>query len=109
MGLAESSGGHPFDRHVFELWLRSAQGRRLLEAEQSELGRTLPELFGRHLLQIGSWGRGTKLISASQMLHSAVLGTVRGFDEQALAQPEHLPLMTKSVDAILLPHSLEFV
>src|SRR2546425_987337 len=109
MGVAERSGGRPFDRHIFELWLRSARGRRLLEVEEAELARTLPELFGRHLLQIGSWGRGTRLLAASQMLHSAVLGTVRGFDEQALTQPEHLPLMAKSVDAVLLPHSLEFV
>jgi SAM-dependent methyltransferase len=109
MGVAERSGGRPFDRHIFELWLRSARGKRLFELEERELARTLPELFGRHLLQIGSWGRGTRLLSASQMLHSAVLGTVRGFDEQALAQPEYLPVMAKSVDAVLLPHCLEFV
>src|SRR5258705_13490193 len=109
MSIRERAGGRPFDRHIFELWLRSARGKRLFELEERELARTLPELFGRHLLQIGSWSRGTRLLCASQMLHSAVLGTVRGFDEQALAQPEHLPGMTKSVDAVLLPHCLEFV
>jgi SAM-dependent methyltransferase len=106
--LRERVGGRPFDRHSFELWVRSARGKHLFEVEEQELARTLPEFFGRHLLQIGSWGRGARLLTASQMLHSAVLGTVRGFDEQALAEPEHLPLMTKSVDAVLLPHCLEF-
>src|SRR5258705_13039820 len=100
MSKRERSLGRPFDRHIFELWLRSATGRRLLDLEEREVARTLPELFGRHLLQIGSWGRGTRLLTAGQMLHSAVLGTVRGFDEQALAEPEQLPLMAKSVDAI---------
>jgi SAM-dependent methyltransferase len=80
----------------------------LLELEEQELARLLPELFGRHILQVGSWGRGTSLLAASQMLHSAVLGTVRGFDAQALAVPDQLPVLAKSVDAVLLPHSLEF-
>ncbi|HZP11603.1 MAG TPA: methyltransferase domain-containing protein [Nevskiaceae bacterium] len=109
MKVRERWGGQPFDRHALELWQRSTPGRRLLELEEAELARTMPELFGRHFLQIGSWGRGNRLIGASQMLHSAVLGTVRGFDEQALAEPEHLPVMAKSVDAVLLPHCLEFV
>jgi SAM-dependent methyltransferase len=102
------SGGRPFDRHALELWLRSPRGRRLLEMEQHELARVIPDLFGRHLLQIGSWGRGGNLLAASAMLHSAVLGTVSGFDAQALIQPEYLPVMAKSVDAALLAHSLEF-
>jgi SAM-dependent methyltransferase len=109
MSTRDRPRGRPFDRHNFELWLRSATGRRLLELEEREVARTLPEVFGRHLLQIGSWGRGTRLLASSQMLHSAVIGTVRGFDEQAVAEPEQLPVMAKSVDAILLPHSLEFV
>ena len=108
MSAAEKTGGRPFDRHALELWLRSPRGNRLLSVEEHELARALPELFGRHLLQIGSWGRGTRLLAASQMLHSAVLGTVRGFDAQALAVPEHVPVLNKSVDAVLLPHSLEF-
>jgi SAM-dependent methyltransferase len=109
MTMRERWGGQPFDRHALELWLRSARGRRLIELEEAELARTMPELFGRHFLQIGSWGHGNRLIASSQMLHNAVLGTVRGFEEQALAAPEHLPVMAKSVDAVLLPHCLEFV
>lgn len=101
-------GGRPFDRFALELWLRSPRGRRLLDLEQSELGRVLPDLFGRHLLQVGSWGRGASLIAASQMLHSAVLGTVSGFDAEALAEPDALPLPNKTVDAVVLPHVIEF-
>lgn len=101
-------GGRPFDRYALELWLRSPRGQRLLELEQAELARVLPDLFGRHLLQIGSWGRGTALISAGQMLHSAVLGTVSGFEAQALTTPEQLPLLNKCVDAVVLPHVMEY-
>lgn len=101
-------GALPLTRHNLELWLRSPRGRRLLALEERELRRVLPDLFGRHLLQVGSWGRGDSLLAASEMLHRAVLGTVPDFGAAALSEPERLPVLDKSVDAVLLPHCLEF-
>jgi SAM-dependent methyltransferase len=101
-------GGRPFNRHTLELWLRSPRGRRLLQLEEREIRRLLPDVFGRHVLQIGSWGRGGELLASSETLHSAVLGTVSALGAQALTEPEHLPVLAKSVDAVLLPHTLEF-
>jgi len=101
-------GGAPFNRHALELWLRSPRGRRLLALEERELKRVLPDLFGRHVLQIGSWGRGEQLLETSEMLHRAVLGTVPDLGAQALAEPERLPIQERSVDAMVLPHCLEF-
>lgn len=101
-------GGRPFNRYTLELWLRSKRGRAMLALEERELRRVLPDLFGRHVLQIGSWGRGDRLLESSEMLHRAVLGTVQNFGAQALVQPERLPLAEKSVDAVVLPHALEF-
>lgn len=104
----EQRSGRPFSRQALDLWLASARGRRLLELEAGEVQRVLPDIFGRHLLQVGSWGRDGALLRAGETLHSAVLGTVGGFGAQALVEPERLPVMAKSVDAVLLPHTLEF-
>lgn len=101
-------GGAPFNRYTLELWLRSPRGRRLLALEGRELKRVLPDLFGRHVLQVGNWGRGEQLLEASEMLHRAVFGTVAGLGAQAVAAPERLPVAERSVDAVVLPHSLEF-
>jgi SAM-dependent methyltransferase len=101
-------GGVPLTRHTLELWLRSPRGRRLLALEERELKRVLPDLFGRHVLQIGSWGRGDRLLQSSEMLHRAVIGTVPDAGAAALSDPERLPFAEKSVDAVLLPHCLEF-
>ena len=103
-----SGGGQPFNRYALELWLRSPRGRQLLALEERELRRVLPDLFGRHVLQVGSWGRGDRLLQSSEMLHRAVLGTAPDFGAQALAEPERLPIPEKSVDAVVLPHALEF-
>lgn len=106
--VTRRQGGVPFSRHTLELWLRSPRGRRLLGLEERELKRVLPDLFGRHVLQIGNWGRGEQLLEASEMLHRAVVGTVPDLGAQALAEPERLPILDKSVDAVVLPHCLEF-
>ena len=101
-------GGQPFSRYTLQLWQRSPRGRRLLALEERELRRVLPDIFGRHILQVGNWGRGQRLLSAADMLHRAVLGTVGELDAQSLVQPERLPVLDRSVDAVLLPHTLEF-
>ena len=106
--VARRRGGAPFSRHALELWLRSPRGRRLLQLEERELKRVLPDQFGRHVLQVGSWGRGEQLLEASEMLHRAVLGTVPDLGAGAIAEPERLPVGDKAVDAVVLPHCLEF-
>lgn len=102
-------GGRPFSRYALALWVRAPRGRKLLKLEEEEVRRVLPEVFGRHVVQIGSWGLGDELLASSETLHRAVFGTVAELGAQALAEPERLPIQTKSVDAVLLPHTLEFV
>lgn len=80
----------------------------MIELERRELGRVLPEVFGRHLLQVGSWGSGEELITSAETLHRAVLGTVGECGAGALTEVERLPIAEKSVDALVLPHTLEF-
>lgn len=101
-------GGQAFGRYALALWLRSPRGRRMLAAEEAEMKRVLPDLFGRTILQVGNWGRGTRLIDSAEMLHHAVIGTLGTLGAQGVAVPEALPVLDKSVDAVLLPHTLEF-
>ncbi len=101
-------GGRPLSRQALDLWLGSPRGREQLALEQRELGRVLPEIFGRHVLQIGSWGRGNQMIEGAETLHQAVLGTVNDFGAAALTETERLPIAAKTVDAVVLPHTLEF-
>lgn len=101
-------GSRPFNRYALELWLRSPRGRQVQALEERELRKVLPDLFGRYVLQVGSWGRGDRLLQSSEMPHRAVLGTAPDFGAQALAEPERLPVPNQSVDAVVLPHTLEF-
>lgn len=92
-----------------QLWAESPHGRRLTALERSEVSRQLPDLFGRHFLQIGHWGGEGDWLSGSEMLHRAVLVLGKQSGAQARVDARQLPLAAKSVDAVLLPHTLESV
>ncbi|MGC1951626.1 MAG: methyltransferase domain-containing protein [Gammaproteobacteria bacterium] len=75
------------------------------------LNEILPNLFGYHLLQVGSIANAD-LLSSSRILHRVLVGV----DEQTAqcpysylrGSPEALPIASDSVDVLLLPHTLEY-
>jgi SAM-dependent methyltransferase len=90
-------------------WWASPLGSALIAAESQLLGEALDDVFGWELLQIGAWGLGRELLSGARTRHQAVLappGLSAGADIRA--RPTQLPIISDSIDAILLPHILEF-
>jgi SAM-dependent methyltransferase len=89
-------------------WLTSAIGRQLLAAEAEMLGSMLDDVFGLELLQLGSWGASRDLLSASRIRRQTVIADTRRNDVDVVASLCALPVQTASIDAVLLPHTLEF-
>ena len=89
-------------------WAAAPRGRKLTAIERAEIARLLPDLFGRHFLQIGVWGDEGDWLASAAMPHRAVLAMGPQAGAQARIDALRLPLLSKSVDAILLPHTLEF-
>jgi SAM-dependent methyltransferase len=89
-------------------WLSSAIGQQLLSAEAELLGGMLDDVFGLELLQLGSWGAGRELLSASRIRRQTVIAESRQRDVDVVAALGALPVQTASIDAVLLPHTLEF-
>ena len=98
-------GGQPYTRSQLEQWQVSPRAQRLQALEARELALVLPEVFGRHVVQLGNWGAGEQLIESAATLHRAVGGSLGGALQ---LDPESLPFAAKSVDALVLPHTLEF-
>jgi SAM-dependent methyltransferase len=90
-------------------WWESPLGRALLAAESELIGEALEDVFGWELLQIGAWGAGRELLSGARTRHQAILSTA-GLSSSAdiRARPTQLPIISDSIDAVLLPHILEF-
>lgn len=94
-------------------WYAQGLGQWLLENEQQQLDRILPNLFGYHLIQVGHMV-DADLLYSSRISHRVVVDSEIRDQEAAtagptlLGRPDALPLQRDSVDVVVLPHILEF-
>jgi SAM-dependent methyltransferase len=99
-----------FDRDAaLSAWWQGSLGRSLLAAESELLGEALEDVFGWELLQIGAWGGARELLACSRTRNQTIVaapGLSSGAD--ILGRPSQLPVGSDSIDAVLLPHTLEF-
>nr|VFK47196.1 MAG: Methyltransferase domain-containing protein [Candidatus Kentron sp. TC]VFK47479.1 MAG: Methyltransferase domain-containing protein [Candidatus Kentron sp. TC] len=82
-----------------------------MDMEVRLVGDSLGSLFGYHLLQVGRLG-DADLLTHSRIPHCFIVETdgdrvVPGYP-CLWAEPEALPIASDSIDAIILPHVLEF-
>jgi len=83
----------------------------LLQAEAQLLRGLLDDVFGLELLQLGTWGASRELLSTCRTRRQTVIAPSRdcsGCEVDVLAELSALPVQSASVDAVLLPHTLEF-
>lgn len=88
-------------------WLYTPMGRSLLAQEALQAGLLLERVFGDQILQIGSWGPADLFLRQARTQYSALLSEDSLPGMEALVSPLRLPVLTDSVDAVILPHTLE--
>ena len=90
-------------------WWDSPAGRALIAAETLIVAEALDDVFGWECLQVGAWGEGRQLLGACRTRHRAILARP-GLSCAAdiLGRPSQLPVLGDSIDAVLMPHTLEF-
>lgn len=92
-------------------WYREGAGVRLIEAERNELSNILPRLYGYHLVLLGDPGLAS-LVYSSLISHRIVVNPryTSANDISGLQGAlEALPLLSDSVDVVVLSHTLEQV
>lgn len=95
----------------FDQWYRSALGQELAEQERACLERMLGDTFGYYLLQVGGSTGFAEAIRTSRIRQRILLPdqiVPQTLGPQVVASPGRLPIAADSVDAVLLPHTLEF-
>lgn len=89
-------------------WLASPLGRQLVAAESTLLRGLLDEVFGLELLQLGSWGASRELLAGSRIRRQTIIAEQPGEAVDMVSRLDTLPIQTATIDAVLLPHTLEF-
>lgn len=90
-------------------WWESPAGRALVAAEALVVGEALENVFGWECLQIGAWGENQQVLAGCRTRHRSVLGPP-GMSPFAdiLGRASQLPVAGDSLDAVVMPHTLEF-
>ena len=88
-------------------WLNTPLGKRFLAEEQRLVRRALEQVFGEQFLQIGSWGVGDSFTPFARTQRTVLVDWRPETAAQVLSDTHALAVATDSVDAVLLPHSLE--
>jgi SAM-dependent methyltransferase len=93
-------------------WLRSALGQRVYTLERKLAAEALAQVFGWQLLQIGLWGDDDGLLAEGRTQRKAVLawhGSRPGERPAPIrSRTDALAIASDSVDAVVLPHTLEY-
>jgi len=90
-------------------WFAGPLGDRVLREEAALARLALEDVFGFELLQVGAWGPSRHLLESARTQHMSLLAPDLGPGVTLQAQLESLPFASDSIDAILLPHTLELV
>lgn len=98
-------------RGELHAWLAGETGRCLLDGAVTLVGRRVPDLFGYHIVQVGSLF-GHDLMLGSRIQNRVVVQlpgepTPSG-PPAVLGRAAELPIESDSVDVVILPYVLEF-
>ena len=92
-------------------WFDQQPGQGFLEQESACLNELIPKLFGYYLVQLGMAGSLDGVLDECRIGSCLVLAansTVDHIRVNAQVDLQRLPIATDSVDAVLVPHTLDF-
>jgi SAM-dependent methyltransferase len=88
--------------------LAQPPGRALLEAERDAVADALECVFGVQCLQVGAWGPAGLFLGLARTQRRAWLSAGARVEGAIRSDPASLPIQSDSIDALILPHTLEF-
>jgi SAM-dependent methyltransferase len=89
-------------------WLAGPLGAALIEQERRVLEDGLERVFGFQCIQVGAWGPADAFLPVARTQRRALLSAREGVGAEVRSRAASLPILADSIDAIILPHTLEF-
>ena len=94
--------------HKKQDWLETALGKALLRLESRVVEEALDGIFGEHCLQLGMWGENRTFLRFTRTQRCSLIAEAPAGEPSAIAELHRLPVDSDSVDAVLLPHTLDY-
>ena len=94
--------------HKTQEWLQSPLGEALLQQEARVVEEALDGIFGEQCLQLGMWGENRTFVRFTRTQRCAVIAETAAGAPSAIGELHRLPIESDSIDAVLLPHTLDF-
>jgi SAM-dependent methyltransferase len=92
---------------ALDAWFAGPLGQTLLAAERAAAATALEQVFGTQFLQIGQWGPVEGFLPLARTPRRALIAEP-GARGDCVCHASALAVQSQSVDAVLLPHTLEF-
>ncbi|MEX0976285.1 MAG: methyltransferase domain-containing protein [Woeseia sp.] len=93
-------------------WLTSELGQSLQQLEARIVEQALDGVFGEQCLQLGLWGESRSFLKFARTQRCGSIAPCEGGGDGALpsvfGELHQLPVASDSIDAVILPHTLEF-
>ncbi|WP_456407713.1 class I SAM-dependent methyltransferase [Thiolapillus sp.] len=89
-------------------WFDTDLGKMVLAQESEILQQLAKNLFGYYLLELGLLCSHPDYMQSSPIRHFVRAGPCQDERSELVALPEQLPLATDYIDAVVLPHTLDF-
>lgn len=93
-------------------WLETPFGQALLAQEARVVEEAFDGIFGEQCLQLGLWGEPNTFLRFARTQRSACIidwpNLTGGEKPGAIGQLHRLPVASDTVDAVLLPHTLDY-
>ena len=110
--MAESISGTEEAQRAANAWLHTPLGRALLAQEARVVEEVFDGMFGEQTLQLGLWGEPNTFMRFARTQRKSCIadwpGTPPELTPGAIGHLHRLPVASKSIDVVLLPHTLDY-
>ncbi|NNF39790.1 MAG: methyltransferase domain-containing protein, partial [Woeseiaceae bacterium] len=89
-------------------WLNTPLGQALLLRESRVVEEALDGIFGEQCLQLGMWGDNRNFMRFARAQRANLIAETADGEPAVVADLHRLPVESDSIDAVLLPHTLDY-
>ena len=94
---------------TLQRWLQTPLGESLMAQEARVVEEAFDGIFGEQCLQLGYWGDARVFLRLARTQRGAVIAEFPRLDGvSAIGQLHRLPVQDDSIDAVILPHTLDY-